>query len=221
MESVKKNTLLADSMRLSFGSQDVLNGAWLRAETGKVTGVLGRNGSGKSCMFRIIMGELKPQEHFIKLNECVVTGSDEMGLYIKYLPQKPFLPPKMTLWKAFSFFGKEYKEFAVEFPHFAQYEDVEVKELSGGEIRIVEIWLCLNSGSPFCILDEPFSYLAPVYVEQVQKMIQSRKWEMGIIISDHNYNALLEISDDVLLLSDGYVHLVKEMNDLVRYGYCR
>lgn len=95
MESVKKNTLLADSMRLSFGSQDVLNGAWLRAETGKVTGVLGRNGSGKSCMFRIIMGELKPQEHFIKLNECVVTGSDEMGLYIKYLPQKPFLPPKM------------------------------------------------------------------------------------------------------------------------------
>ena len=221
MVSAKRNTLLADSMRLAFGSQDVLNGAWLRAETGKVTGVLGRNGSGKSCMFRIIMGELKPQDCFVKLNEKVISGSDEMGLYIKYLPQKPFLPPKITLSKVFGYFGKDYKEFATDFPHFAQYENVEVRELSGGEIRIVEIWLCLNSSSPFCILDEPFSYVAPVYVELIQKMIQRRKGEMGIIISDHNYNALLEISDDVLLLSDGYVHLIKERDDLVRYGYCR
>lgn len=221
MVLVKKHTLLADSMRLSFGYQDILNGAWLRAETGKVTGVLGRNGCGKSCMFRIIMGELKPQEHFIRLDERVVTNTDEMGLYVKYLPQKPFLPPKMTLRQAFSFFGMDFNCLAAEFPHFAQYIDMQAGELSGGELRIVEIWLCLYSGSPFCILDEPFSYLAPVYVEQVQKLIQKRKSEMGIIISDHNYNALLEISDDVLLLSDGYVHLVKEREDLVRYGYCR
>lgn len=53
--SSPENTLLADSIRLSFGSYDVLNGAWLRSETGKVTGVLGRNGCGKSCMFRTIM----------------------------------------------------------------------------------------------------------------------------------------------------------------------
>ena len=86
---------------------------------------------------------------------------------------------------------------------------------------MVEIWLCLNSGAPFCILDEPFSYLAPVYVEKVQEMIRERKKDMGIIISDHNYEALLQVADDVLLLSDGYVHLVKEMSDLVRYGYCR
>ncbi|MBR4882881.1 MAG: ATP-binding cassette domain-containing protein [Bacteroidales bacterium] len=212
---------MADSIRLAFGTYDVLSGAWLRAETGKVTGVLGRNGSGKSCMFRAIMGDLRTQDLFVKFNDKVVTGSDEMGLYVKYLPQKPFLPLKLAMRKAFQFFGIDVQRFTSDFPHFAKYEDVELRELSGGEIRMVEIWLCLNSGAPFCILDEPFSYLAPVYVEKVQEMIRQRKVDMGIIISDHNYEALLQVSDDVLLLSDGYVHLVKEMSDLVRYGYCR
>ena len=221
MASARKNSLLADSIRLAFGTNNVLNGAWLQSQTGTVTGVLGRNGSGKTCMFRAIMGDLHTQDIFVKINEKIVTGSDEMGLYIKYLPQKSFLPPKLTLSKVFYYFGKDYNSFTAEFPHFAKYENVRAGELSGGEIRIVEIWLCLNSGAPFCILDEPFSYLAPVYVEQVQQMIRQRKSHMGIIISDHNYRAILQVTDEVLLLSDGYVHLVKEMSDLVRYGYCK
>lgn len=221
MQSNKKNTLLADSIRLSFGTLDVLNGAWLRAETGKVTGVLGRNGCGKTCMFRSIMGELKPQEIFVKFNDLVITSSHKIGLYVKYLPQKSFLPGKLSLKEAFSWFGKDFSEFTAEFPHFAPNADEKIGDLSGGEIRIVEIWLCLNSGSPFCILDEPFSYLSPVYVEQVQQMVLQRKPHMGIVISDHNYQALLQIADEVLLLSEGYVHLVKEQSDLVRYGYCR
>jgi ABC-type lipopolysaccharide export system ATPase subunit len=52
-------------------------------------------------------------------------------------------------------------------------------------------------------------------------MIKVRKEHMGIIISDHNYRAILQISDEILLLSAGYVHLVKELTDLVRYGYIR
>ena len=221
MQSTDKNTLLADSIRLSFGTFNVLNGAWLRSETGKVTGVLGRNGCGKSCMFRAIMGELKAQEMFVRYNETVVTGSDEMGKYVKYLAQKPFLPPKMPLKTVFEYFGADYEAFTDDFPKFALYPDTPVKELSGGEVCIAEIWLCLCSDAPFCILDEPFSYLAPVYVEVIQKLIDRQKDKMGIIISDHNYEALLEIADEVLLLSDGYVHLIKDRSDLVRYGYCR
>lgn len=221
MQSVEKNTLLADSIRLAFGTYNVLNGAWLRSETGKVTGVLGRNGCGKSCMFRSIMGELKTQELFVKYNDTVVTGSDEMGCYVKYLAQKTFLPPKMPLKQIFEYFGADYEAFTEDFPRFAMYPDTPVKELSGGEVRIVEIWLCLCSDAPFCILDEPFSYLAPVAVEVIQKLIRRQKEKMGIVVSDHNYEALLEIADEVLLLSDGYVHLIKDRSDLVRYGYCR
>lgn len=221
MQQPEKNTLLADSIRLSFGQFNVLNGAWLRSETGKVTGVLGRNGSGKSCMFRAIMGELKTQDLFVRYNDSVVTRSDEMGRYIKYQAQKPFLPPKMPMKKVFEYFGADYERFTDDFPKFAQYPDTPVKELSGGEVRIAETWLCLCSDSPFCILDEPFSYLAPVAIEVIRKLIRRQKDKMGIIVSDHNYEALLEVADEVLLLSDGYVHLVRDRSDLVRYGYCR
>ena len=221
MHSTEKNTLLADSIRLAFGTYNVLNGAWLRSETGKVTGVLGRNGCGKSCMFRSIMGELKTQGLFVKFNDSVITGSDEMGRYVKYMAQKTFLPPKMPLKQIFEYFGADYEAFTEDFPRFDMYPDTPVKELSGGEVRIVEIWLCLCSDAPFCILDEPFSYLAPVAVEVIQKLIRRQKEKMGIIVSDHNYEALLEIADEVLLLSDGYVHLIKDRSDLVRYGYCR
>ena len=94
-------------------------------------------------------------------------------------------------------------------------------ELSSGEVRIAGIWLALCSPAPFCILDEPFSFLAPVAVERIQDLIRRQKSSKGIILSDHNYNALLEVSDEVLLLSDGYVHQVRDRSDLVRYGYCR
>ena len=60
-----------------------------------------------------------------------------------------------------------------------------------------------------------------ICVEQVQQMIIQRKPHMGIVISDHNYHALLQIADEMLLLSDRYVYLVRERSDLVRYGYCK
>lgn len=221
LNSPLQNTLLADSIRLSFGTNDVLNGAWLHSMTGRVTGLLGRNGSGKSCMFRAIMGALKTQDLFVKVNDEVVTGSLHMGSYIKYLAQKPFLPSRMRLGKAFDFFDADYDSLVVEFPQFEDYRQTKVGELSGGEVRIAEIWLCLCSNAPFCILDEPFSYLAPVAVEAIQRLIQREKQNKGIIVSDHNYEALLEVADEVLLLSDGYVHLIKERSDLVRYGYLR
>ena len=74
MCSTDRHTLLADSIRLAFGTFNVLNGAWLRSETGKITGVLGRNGSGKSCMFKAIMGGLRTQELFVRVDDEILTG---------------------------------------------------------------------------------------------------------------------------------------------------
>ena len=60
------NTLLVDSVQLAFGRLQVLTGAFITARTGRVTGVLGRNGTGKSCLFKCIMGGIKPQNIFIR-----------------------------------------------------------------------------------------------------------------------------------------------------------
>lgn len=227
------HTLLADSIVLSFGKRNVLNGAWLHSSTGTVTGVLGCNGSGKSTMFRTVMGQLKAQGCHVQIDgetvlpaECrsghagLLRGNTP-GRYIKYLPQGQFLPDRLTLGEVFGYSGMDYRRFSDEFPEFSRYHDMRVGVLSSGEIRIAEIWLTLCSQAPFCILDEPFSYLAPVSVERVQALIRRFKPVKGIVISDHNYRALLEMADEVLLLSGGYVHPVRDSSDLVRYGYCR
>lgn len=238
---MKTYTLLADSITLSFGRKNILNGAWLRSGTGRVTGLLGRNGSGKPSMFRAMMGQLKAQNCFVRIDDEAIPGSGCDGRrswmfghvagdifrkgcvsrYVKYLPQGSSLPPKMTLGRIFEYFAMDYVEFVEEFPKFGQYRDTPVNALSSGEVRIAEIWLVLCSPASFCILDEPFSFLAPVAVERIQALIRRQKPLKGIILSDHNYNALLEVADEVLLLSDGYVHLVRDRSDLVRYGCCR
>ncbi len=154
------HTLLADSITLSFGRQNVLNGAWLRSQTGMVTGLLGRNGSGKSSMFRGVMGQLKAQNCFVRVDDETVSDalqggcgswlpwSVTGGLFrngsvarcLKYLPQGNFLPPKMTLRRIFEYYAMDYAELAEAFPQFAQYQDAQGRELSSGEARIAGIW---------------------------------------------------------------------------------
>lgn len=74
-ETHKAHTLLADSITLSFGRQNVLNGAWLRSQTGMVTGLLGRNRSGKSSMFRAVMGQLRAQNCFVRVDDEAVSDA--------------------------------------------------------------------------------------------------------------------------------------------------
>ena len=105
-----------------------------------------------------------------------VTGSlfrnSSVARCLKYLPQGNFLPPKMTLRRIFEYYAVDYAELAEAFPQFAQYQDAYVRELSSGEVRIAGIWIVLCSPAPFCILDEPFSFLAPVAVERIQDLIR-------------------------------------------------
>ena len=71
----------------------------------------------------------------------------------------------------------------------------------------------------FCILDEPFSNIAPNCVEKMQALIQEQKKSKGIIVSDHLYEAIIEVTDDLFLLRDGYTFPIKTREDLIRHGY--
>ena len=92
-------------------------------------------------------------------------------------------------------------------------------QLSGGEVRIAEMYMVLNSEAEFCILDEPFSNVAPKYVEMMQQLIQQHKATKGIIISDHMYEQVMDITDDLFLLRDGYTFPIKCREDLIHHGY--
>lgn len=213
------NKLLVDSVHLEFGQQQVLQSAFITAQTGRVTGVLGRNGCGKSCLFKCIMGGIKAQNIFIRLNDDPDTDYAHIGNRIKYLPQNSFIPDKITLGEAFRLYDVDYDGLVSFDPKFHTMQRRELRELSGGEVRIAEMYLILNSKAEFCILDEPFSNVAPKYVEKMQELIQQHKVDKGIIISDHMYESVMGITDDLYLLRDGYTFPIKSREDLIHHGY--
>ena len=213
------NTLLVDSVHLEFGRTQVLQSAFLTARTGRVTGVLGRNVTGKSCLFKCIMGGIKPQNIFIRFNDERDTDYGHIGKRVKYLPQQVFLPGNMTLGEAYSLYGVDYDGLVTFDPRFHPYQRRRVKEMSGGEVRVAEMYLILNAEAEFCILDEPFSNIAPKYVEKMQQMIREQKERKGIIISDHLYESVIGVTDDLFLLRDGYTFVIKSREDLIQHGY--
>ena len=219
MQSVKDNTLLVDSVHLEFGDKQVLQSAFLTAKTGRVTGVLGRNGTGKSCLFKCVMGGIKPQNMFIRFNNEPDTDYGHIGKRVKYLAQNLFMPDNMTLNDAFTLYGVDYDGLVTFDTKFNTFQRKTFKELSGGEARIAEIYLVLMSDSEFCILDEPFSNIAPICIEKMQVLIQEQKKHKGIIVSDHLYEAIIEITDDLFLLRDGYTFPIKSREDLIHQGY--
>ena len=94
-----------------------------------------------------------------------------------------------------------------------------IYELSGGEARLAELYLVLQSEALFYILDEPFTLVDPVNIGEVQAMIRDRAKDHGIIVTDHNYDAISTVADDLFVIADGYTNLVRCREDLVRHGY--
>ena len=106
-------------------------------------------------------------------------------------------------------------------PKYSRYYDTPVYELSGGEARLAELYLILMSEAPFYILDEPFTQVDPVNVDEVKALIRERSRDHGIIVTDHNYDALSSVADNLFVIADGYTNPVQCREDLVRHGYLR
>ena len=220
MEQEDENgKLLIDSVQLRFGDNTVLQSAYVTSYKGRVTGVLGRNGTGKSCLFKCIMGGIRPQNKYVRINSEPRIDYGHIGLRVKYLPQEHFIPPGITLSQAYGLYGVDYERLARFDDKYDYYRNHKVRELSGGDRRIAELYLILNADAEFCILDEPFSNIAPVYDEKIRAMIQEQKANKGIIITDHIYEEILKAADDLYLLSDGFTYQIHSRADLVRLGY--
>ncbi|MCK5731105.1 MAG: hypothetical protein KAH68_08520, partial [Draconibacterium sp.] len=109
--------------------------------------------------------------------------------------------------------------FIEYFPNFEKYYNFKLRSLSGGENRILEIYLILASKTKFCMLDEPFSQVMPVHVDTIKRIINEEKKNKGIIITDHLYEHIIDICDDIYVILNGKTYLTKDKNDLIKLGY--
>jgi ABC-type lipopolysaccharide export system ATPase subunit len=217
--TIMTHTLTADSIQLEFGLRPILSDIYLQCRTGKITGLLGRNGQGKTCLMRIMYGDLPCSSRSIRFDDTAVSQPYRRPDLVRYLPQFNFIPPSLTLKRVFTDFDLEFRELENIFPEFRPSWRSRIKDLSGGERRLINIYIIARSPSQFILLDEPFSHLSPLQIEKVKTLLTGEKQNKGILITDHLYRDILDISDRLYVLSDGRTRPAKGTEDLETFGY--
>lgn len=208
-----------DNVELYFKTNRILNGIYLKAETGKVTAILGRNGCGKSSLLNIAFGNLKPKYMLIRLDNKPLRKPLFSTGIAKYLPQYSFITDGMKLFFVFKLFDLNWKTFTKHFEAFSIYKNSKFKALSGGERRIIETYIILKTKSQIVFLDEPFSHLSPLHIETVKELIAEEKKKKAIIISDHMYQHIIDASDTIYLLKNGTTKKIEKLTELEDYNY--
>lgn len=203
----------------SYKKKVVVRNVSLQVKKGEIVGLLGPNGAGKTTIFYMIVGLVFPEKGEILLDSKPITY-DPMYLRARkgmsYLPQDSSIFRKLTvrenLMAILEFVPEsqtqreeKVKELLEEF-NLSHLADQPAYTLSGGERRRVEIARALVTSPSFILLDEPFAGIDPISVADIQKIVyQLKKKEIGILITDHNVQETLAITDRAYIISSGEI----------------
>ncbi|SEE06420.1 ABC-type multidrug transport system, ATPase component [Tenacibaculum sp. MAR_2010_89] len=214
------NYLHVDSITKSFKTKIILNNLFISCKTGDIIGLLGRNGSGKSTLLKVIFGIEKANFKFQKVNDIIIQKQSKTYRWINYLPQDNFLPNNYKIKTLINFFCDQENITDLYQNNFIKpFLNSKTQELSGGEKRIIEILMILNTKSKFVLLDEPFNGVSPISIEGIKEMIQKKAKSKGIILTDHDYENVINISTNVKLLHNSSLFDIKNKEQLKKFGY--
>ena len=228
----RKGVLFASALRKSYGERMVVQDVELMVRPGEVVGLLGPNGAGKTTSFYMIVGLVKPDAGQVFIGDQDVTA---MPVYararagIGYLPQESSVFRNLTVREnidlVFEEQGRSSKDatglllaqFGLE--HIA---DTKGYALSGGEKRRLEVARAITLQPRFILLDEPFSGIDPIAVNDIQLMIKSlREQGYGVLVTDHNVRETLSITDRTYLIHEGRISLTGSPEEMAQNPLAR
>ena len=221
--------------RYSRKGRNVVNDVSVEVGTNEIVGLLGPNGAGKSTTFYMIVGSIKPNVGDISYDGQIITKFPmfrRARLGISYLPQDTSIFQKLTV--------EENIESVLEVmgidKQMRQRRKTELMDelgishlakskaytLSGGECRRAEIARALASDPAFILLDEPFSGIDPIAVQDIKQIIfHLRERNLGVLVTDHNAAEMLEIVDRAYLITDGKITLAGSPEELIENEIAR
>ncbi|MBP9055463.1 MAG: LPS export ABC transporter ATP-binding protein, partial [Saprospiraceae bacterium] len=202
-----------------YGQREVVKSVSIHVDQGEIVGLLGPNGAGKTTTFYMMVGFIQPTEGHVYLNDEEVTRD---AMYrraqkgVGYLPQEPSVFRKLSV--------EDNIKAVLEMTELSKAEQKDKLEslisefrldkvrknsgdsLSGGERRRTEIARSLASSPKFILLDEPFAGIDPIAVEDIQYIVAKLKTKnIGILITDHNVQETLSITDRAYLMFEGNI----------------
>lgn len=211
--------LCAEGLVKSFRSRKVVKGVSVEVRAGEVVGLLGPNGAGKTTIFDMMVGLTQPDEGTIRLEDEDITP---LPMYKRARKGIGYLPQESSVFRRLSVQDNIVAILEMlDYSRAERAERVEVllKELdlghirssmayalSGGERRRLEITRGLATNPSFMLLDEPFAGIDPIAVADIQQIITRLKDKgIGILITDHNVQETLSITDRAYIINEGLI----------------
>ncbi|PWJ59955.1 lipopolysaccharide export system ATP-binding protein [Dyadobacter jejuensis] len=211
--------LRTENLIKKYGSRLVNNNVSYQVEQGEIVGLLGPNGAGKTTSFYMAVGLVKPNSGKVYLDDQDITSLPmykRARLGLGYLAQEASVFRTLTVEENLKAVleltdttksqQKEKVEELMEEFHLQHVRKSKGMVLSGGERRRTEIARALAVNPKFILLDEPFAGVDPIAVEDIQSIVAKLKHKnIGILITDHNVNETLSITDRAYLLFEGKI----------------
>ena len=222
--------LSAEGIYKSYKGRKVVNEISIEVNKGEIVGLLGPNGAGKTTSFYMIVGLIKPDGGKISLNNNDIT---KFPMYLRAQNGIGYLAQEASVFRKLSIednikavleltnLSKEEQNLKLEslLDEF-QLQKIRTSRgdlLSGGERRRTEIARALATDPKFVLLDEPFAGVDPIAVEDIQKIIfHLKKRKIGILITDHNVQETLAITDRTYLMFEGNILKSGKPEDLAK-----
>jgi len=222
--------LRATNLVKVYGRRRVVNEVSIEVNQGEIVGLLGPNGAGKTTTFYMTVGFIKPNGGSVFLNDDEITA---LPMYkraqrgIGYLPQEASVFRKLSVEKNIEavlqmtkLSKKEQRDKLEELIDEFGLEKVRKSRgdtLSGGERRRTEIARALATSPSFILLDEPFAGIDPIAVQDIQSIVAKLKQKnIGILITDHNVQETLSITDRAYLMYEGQILEAGKPEDLAK-----
>ena len=211
--------LRAENIVKRYKKRTVVNGVSVEVKEGEIVGLLGPNGAGKTTSFYMIVGLIKPNEGHIYLDDEEIT---DLAMYKRAKKGIGYLPQEASVFRKLSV--EDNIRAILEITDLSRHEQEAKLErlieefslghvrknrgdvLSGGERRRTEIARALATDPRFILLDEPFAGVDPIAVEDIQSIVtQLKERNIGVLITDHNVQETLSITDRAYLLFEGRI----------------
>jgi len=221
-------TLRTEGLVKFYRGRRVVDGVSIEVHQGEIVGLLGQNGAGKTTTFYMIMGLVRPADGGIYLGDKDVTDRpmhERARMGIGYLSQEPSVFRKLSVENNLRAIletlgiGKDEQrtrldELLAELG-ISHLRSSMAYTLSGGERRRLEIARALVTSPKFMLLDEPFSGIDPIAVQDIQSIIGELKQKgLGLLITDHNVRETLSITDRSYIMSEGKILVSGKSEDL-------
>jgi branched-chain amino acid transport system ATP-binding protein len=215
--------LEAEGLHTYYGKSHILHGVSLEVAEGKITALLGRNGSGKTTTLRSLMGLTPPREGRVRIFGTETTGWPpyrvaELG--VGYVPEGRRIFANLSVEENLKVPLERQGAWTVErifelFPRLAERRQSRGRQLSGGEQEMLSIGRALLLNPKLLILDEPSQGLAPLIVREVFRIVTKMREEgISVLLVEQNARMSLEIADHAYVLDDGaivYSGLAREL----------